>query len=383
MKSFRYFLFASMFWSLCLFTCVTHAHLNSVGYASVNILPDKAVILISVPLETFKGIDVALDDVGLPEKIDAQKNEIIRQLDTGIRLSWGAEQGVVIDDQIAVTMSSDVQHQALQIEWLRYLKLSSSGLLEPVLLKVDAAWLGEDYLFHIQRGDDAEFAKMSAIYTEHLFLKNAWGTLHAFLQEGFFHILSGFDHLLFLGVLLIINTSIRRWLWVLSSFTLAHGLTYALASQGFIQLNAILIEPIIAFTIMLTAFLQIKNIHPKLWQECGVVFSFGLFHGLGFASSMSTISAETRFPIVSVLGFNLGIELGQLLFALALLILLWSLKKFPRLLQNMPDWMAWFSLILGSFWLLERIHPWMSWPKELNFLEQFVGVYLNKWSLFK
>ena len=383
MKSFRYFLVASVFWSLCLFTGVTHAHLNSVGYASVNILPDKAVILISVPLETFKGIDVGLGGLGLPEKIEAQKKEIIRQLDTAIRLSWDSEQGEVIDDQIAVTMSSEIQHQTLQIEWLRYLKLSSSGLLQPVLLKVDAAWLGEDYLFHIQRGDDAEFAKMTAIYTEHFFLKNACGTLYAFLQEGFFHILSGFDHLLFLAVLLIVNTSMRRWLWVLSSFTLAHGLTYALASQGFIQLNATLIEPIIAFTIMLTAFLQIRNIHPKLWQECVVVFSFGLFHGLGFASSMSSISAETRFPIASVLGFNVGIELGQLLFALALLILLWSLKKFPRLLHNMPDWVAWFSLILGSFWMLERIYPWMSWPKELNFLEQFVGVYWHKWSLFK
>ena len=383
MKSFRYFLVASLFLSLCLFTGVTHAHLNSVGYASVNILPDKAVILISVPLETFKGIDVGLGGLGLPEKIEAQKKEIIMQLDTAIRLSWDSEQGEVIDDQIAVTMSSEIQHQTLQIEWLRYLKLSSSGLLQPVLLKVDAAWLGQDYLFHIQRGDDAEFAKMTTIYTEHFFLKNAWGTLYAFLQEGFFHILSGFDHLLFLAVLLIVNTSMRRWLWVLSSFTLAHGLTYALASQGFIELNATLIEPIIAFTIMLTAFLQIRNIHPKLWQECVVVFSFGLFHGLGFASSMSSISAETRFPIASVLGFNVGIELGQLLFALALLILLWSLKKFPRLLHNMPDWVAWFSLILGSFWMLERIYPWMSWPKELNFLEQFVGVYWHKWSLFK
>ena len=113
MKSFRYFLVASLFLSLCLFTGVTHAHLNSVGYASVNILPDKAVILISVPLETFKGIDVGLGGLGLPEKIEAQKKEIIRQLDTAIRLSWDSEQGEVIDDQIAVTMSSEIQHQTL------------------------------------------------------------------------------------------------------------------------------------------------------------------------------------------------------------------------------------------------------------------------------
>ena len=356
-RSFCHLLRVCVFWSLCLFAYDSNAHFNSSGHASVNILEDKAVILVSVPLQAFKDLDVLADGMGLTRKIQLQKNEIIRQLDTAIRLSWDSEQGEVIDDQIAVIVSSDPQHPILQIEWLRYLKLSREALIQPVQLKVDATWLGEDYVFNIQRGDDTELAKMSTNFTEHVFLKNAWGTLSSFLHEGFFHILTGFDHLLFLGVLLIVNTSMRRWLWVLSSFTLAHGLTYALASQGFIQLNATLIEPIIAFTIMLTAFLQIWNIHPKLWQECVVVFSFGLVHGLGFASSMSTISAETRFPIVSVLGFNFGIELGQLLFALALLILLWSLNKFPALLHNMPDWVARFSLVLGSFWMLERIEP--------------------------
>ena len=357
LKLIFHLLVTSVFCSLSLFTCVSQAHVNSSGYASVNILEDKAVILVSVPLQAFKDLDVSGDGMALTRKIQLQKNEIIRQLDAAIRLSWGSEQGVVSDDQIAVVLSSDPQHPILQIEWLRYLKLSPEALIQPVQLKVDTAWLGEDYVFNIQRGDDTELAKMSAIYTEHVFLKNAWGTLNAFLQEGFFHILTGFDHLLFLAVLLIVNTSMRRWLWVLSSFTLAHGLTYALASQGLIQLNATLIEPIIAFTIMLTAFLQIRNIHPKLWQECIVVFSFGLFHGLGFASSMSTISAETRFPIVSVLGFNFGIELGQLLFALVLLIFLWGFRRFPVFISYMPRCVAWFSLLLGSFWMLERIEP--------------------------
>jgi hydrogenase/urease accessory protein HupE len=354
-RSFCHLLRACVFWSLCLFACDSNAHLNSSGHASVNILEDKAVILINVPLQAFKDLDVLADGMGLTRKIQLQKNEIIRQLDAAIRLSWGSEQGEVIDDQIAVVASSDPQHPILQIEWLRYLKLSPEALIQSVQLKVDATWLGEDYVFNIQRGDDTELAKMSATFTEHVFLKNAWGTLSSFLHEGFYHILTGFDHLLFLGVLLIVNTSMRRWLWVLSSFTLAHGLTYALASQGVIQLNATLIEPIIAFTIMLTAFLQIRNIHPKLWQECAVVFGFGLFHGLGFAGSMANMSTETRYPVTSVLGFNFGIEIGQLLVALSLFIFLRCFKKFPALLSKMPNWVAWYSLAMGSFWMIERI----------------------------
>lgn len=361
MKSFRHLLNTGVFWSLCLFTCIVHAHLNSAGYASVNVLPDKTVILVGVPLQAFKGIDASPDDMRLSEKIQAQKNEIIRQLDAAIRLSWNSEQGEVTDDQIAVTVASDSQHKTLQIEWLRQLKISPEALTQPVKVNVDGAWLGGDYLFHIQRGDDTEIAKLFTNRAEHVFLKNAWGTLSAFLQEGFLHILSGFDHLLFLCVLLIASISLRRWLWVLSSFTLAHGLTYTLASQGLVQLNASLVEPVIALTIVLTAILQIKRIHPKLWQECVAVFSFGLFHGLGFAGSMASISAETRFPTASVLGFNLGIELGQLLVALALLIFLRGLEKFPTLLGNMPRWVAWFSLAVGIFWIVERIQPLMSW----------------------
>jgi len=344
-----------VFWSLCLFAYDSNAHLNSSGHASVNILEDKAVILVNVPLQAFKDIDVSPDGMGLIRKIQLQKNEIIRQLDAAIRLSWGSEQGEVLDDQIAVVLSLDPQHPILQIEWLRYLKLSPEALIQPVQLKVDAIWLGEDYVFNVRRADDTELAKMTVTFTEHVFLKNAWGTLSAFLLEGFFHIMSGFDHLLFLGVLLTANTNMRRWLWVLSSFTLAHGLTYGLASQGFVQINANLIEPTIAFTIVLTAILQIRNIHPKIWQECAIVFSFGLFHGLGFAGSMANMSTETRYPVTSVLGFNLGIELGQLLFALVLLIFLWGFRRLPKFIADMPRWVAWFSLLLGGFWMLERM----------------------------
>jgi len=114
---------------------------NSSGHASVNILEDKAVILINVPLQAFKDIDVSPDSMGLTRKIQLQKNELIRQLDAAISLSWDSEQGVVSDDQIAVVLSSDPQHPLLQIEWLRYLKLSPAAMTQTVLLKVDSAWL--------------------------------------------------------------------------------------------------------------------------------------------------------------------------------------------------------------------------------------------------
>ena len=105
-----------------------------------------------MPLQAFKDLDVSPDSMGLTRKIQLQKNELIRQLDAAISLSWDSEQGVVSDDQIAVVLSSDPQHPLLQIEWLRYLKLSPAAMTQTVLLKVDSAWLGDDFLFNIQQG---------------------------------------------------------------------------------------------------------------------------------------------------------------------------------------------------------------------------------------
>ncbi len=85
------------------------------------------------------------------------------------------------------------------------------------------------------------------------------------------------------------------------------------------------------------------------------MFGFGLFHGLGFASAISTIPNESRYPIISILGFNLGIELGQLITSLAILLVLLALKQFPPVYQNTPRAIAIFSLIVGCYWFVERL----------------------------
>ena len=147
----------------------------------------------------------------------------------------------------------------------------------------------------------------------------------------------------------------RRWFWLLSAFTVAHGITYGLASFGWVQVKAEHIEPIIALTIVLIAGLNLLRFTMNLKAEVLVVFGLGLFHGLGFASAMALQLQGQRFPMSSLLGFNLGVEAGQILVCLLLGSLLEILKRHTNQLEHVRRAMLWAGFLAGAFWLFERI----------------------------
>jgi len=89
--------------------------------------------------------------------------------------------------------------------------------------------------------------------------------------------------------------------------------------------------------------------------EVVFVFCFGLFHGLGFASAMAIQLQGQKFPISSIVGFNLGIEVGQLAVCLMLGIIFEILKRSPQWLEKVRIWMIWSGFLAGGFWLFERI----------------------------
>jgi hydrogenase/urease accessory protein HupE len=155
--------------------------------------------------------------------------------------------------------------------------------------------------------------------------------------------------------LLAASIAWRRWFWLLTAFTLAHGMTYGLASFGWVQVKPELIEPVIALTILLTAISSLFKLRISGLAEVVFVFCFGLFHGLGFASALATQLQEQKFPISSIVGFNLGIEVGQLAVCLMLGIIFEILKRSPQWLEKVRIWMIWSGFLAGGFWLFERI----------------------------
>jgi hydrogenase/urease accessory protein HupE len=178
----------------------------------------------------------------------------------------------------------------------------------------------------------------------------------AFLRLGIEHILTGYDHLLFLFALMVVCRDLRSILTVITCFTVAHSITLALAALDIVRLPGRVVEPMIAASI---AYVGIENLirgsAPK-WRGL-ITFSFGLVHGLGFADALREAGIGSAgwgmvFPLV---GFNLGVELGQLSVAAVVLPILWQLQKNPSFIRQWVPAGSALVAILGGYWMVERI----------------------------
>ena len=332
-----------------------HAHLISAGNGLVNVLPQRAVLLIAVPVSMFQNVDTNQDGLLQPEEIRSNRDRIIDQLNQSIDFEIGEVKGEVLDDQIMVSVHADNRQGTPQIEWLRQMKFPQEVLSLPVHISLKGTLLNEEYLFQVKRVDGQELAKISRAHPSHVFFNQSWGTFQSFFQAGWQHIVGGYDHLVFLITLLAASIVWRRWFWLLTAFTLAHGITYGLASFGLVPVKAELIEPVIALTILITAALSLFKLQLSLRTEALAVFGLGLFHGLGFAGAMAMQLEGQRFPISSIIGFNLGVEAGQVVISLILASLFVILKRKSQQLENVRNGMIWFGFLAGSFWLFERI----------------------------
>ncbi|MEO7412846.1 MAG: HupE/UreJ family protein [Opitutaceae bacterium] len=178
----------------------------------------------------------------------------------------------------------------------------------------------------------------------------------SFLGLGLEHILTGFDHLCFLFALLLVAVKAKEVIGVVTAFTVAHSLTLAAAATGLVSLSPKLVEPLIAASIV---YIGVENLFlrrpPR--HRMALVFGFGLVHGLGFATALAErLPGVTGFAIVPPLvGFNLGVELGQLAVAALLIPLLHFVRaRFTQAARLQPA----FSLVIavaGIVWFCQRV----------------------------
>jgi hypothetical protein len=193
--------------------------------------------------------------------------------------------------------------------------------------------------------------------------------LGAFFTLGLEHIAFGLDHLLFLLVLLL-PAACRRapggaWLpvagWssaavemvkILTAFTLAHGVSLTAATLGVVDLPTRLVESAIAATIVVTA---LDNVWPclpgKRWL---IAFGFGLIHGLGFASALGPMDLSPVDLAIALLGFNLGIEAGQVALALCALAAIYPLRTLGLYARGLLPVGSAAALVLAGFWFVDR-----------------------------
>ncbi|WP_432256201.1 HupE/UreJ family protein [Limimaricola sp. AA108-03] len=183
---------------------------------------------------------------------------------------------------------------------------------------------------------------------------SGWQYFLRYIPVGFDHILpKGLDHILFVLGLFFLAARLKPLLWQVSAFTLAHTVTLALAALGYVSVPAAIVEPLIAASI---AFVALENIFfPRLglWRPI-VVFGFGLLHGLGFASVLGEFGLPAGSFVPALIGFNIGVELGQLtVIAIAFLVvgLAWK-RDWYRQVVAIPASAA--IALIGAYWVVER-----------------------------
>jgi hydrogenase/urease accessory protein HupE len=181
------------------------------------------------------------------------------------------------------------------------------------------------------------------------------GTAWSFLKLGNQHILSGYDHLLFLAGLFLAAFSARQLIALLTAFTVAHSISLALVVFGGVHLPASIVEPLIAASIV---WVGIENLsgarHRRRWL---VVFAFGLIHGFGFAGALTDLGLGSSAMEVgtALFVFNVGVESGQLLVAAAILPLLWLIRSGSMWQTTLQPLCSALIAVAGGYWLFTRL----------------------------
>jgi len=176
-----------------------------------------------------------------------------------------------------------------------------------------------------------------------------------YIPVGFSHILpKGLDHILFVLGLLFLTPKVYPLLIQISIFTLAHTITLAISSLKIIDISSTIIEPLIAASIIYVAIENFFNSSLTKYRSI-IIFFFGLLHGLGFASVLSSFGLPGTNFIWALVGFNIGVEIGQITIILAFyaILIYWiKTKNYYRKYISIPG--SLIIALLGTFWLLER-----------------------------
>ena len=227
-----------------------------------------------------------------------------------------------------------------------------------------------DVLVRVQTRDGAHATTLvhpSQPWVEIAAARGPFAVARTYLMHGIDHILFGYDHLLFVFALILIVPNLRMLVTTVTAFTVAHSITLALATLGFVHVLGPPVEATIALSILLLAceIARSRAGEPSLiarWPWV-VAFSFGLLHGFGFASALSEIGLPRGDIPLALFAFNVGVEVGQLVFIAAVLALLGLARRIPISdgVSRQARPVATYAIgTLAAFWFVERVAGFLS-----------------------
>ncbi len=248
--------------------------------------------------------------------------------------------------------------------WVERWQISHPGGLVGKIVSIEGKATGvTDVIARVERLDGSSQVERLEAGAPQFEVRASAGTSEvawSYTVLGIEHILSGFDHLLFVFALLLVVSGGKRIVATVTAFTVAHSITLVAATLGWVSMPGPPVEAIIALSIVFVAAEVLRGLqgNPGLTARAPwiVAFSFGLLHGFGFAGALAeTGLPQTAIP-VALLMFNVGVELGQLLFVVAVLTLVAINRK---LFSNPPAWAipaaAYGVGSVAAFWTIERV----------------------------
>ncbi|MGR3272222.1 HupE/UreJ family protein [Thalassococcus profundi] len=187
--------------------------------------------------------------------------------------------------------------------------------------------------------------------------ETGWQAFLRYIPVGFEHIVPlGLDHILFVLGLFFLSTRLGPLLWQVSAFTLAHTVTLALGALGYVSVPASIVEPIIAASIVFVAVENVVSNGLSRWRPL-VVFVFGLLHGLGFASVLGEFGLPQGQFVPALLGFNVGVEIGQLSVIAAAFALVWVALRVDAVDMADRSGLVFYGVLAVAFLALAFITP--------------------------
>lgn len=328
-----------MWWCACFVASASHAHLMPAQQGTVNLQGKAAFVVLAAPVSAMPQFDDNRDGRFSQQEMALHRDALHAQVQRRFQL-FDADQVLQLD----FVQATEEQHEAAEMpdaqqlvpagaqHFLVLMKWSWVRDVPRLRLHTDLfGTAAEEQQFSIKILHDKlnEVAVLTPHHAEHIFFR-AWPEIFSdYVRLGVEHILGGWDHLLFLFTLIFatqLAQSWRYWLVVLTSFTLAHSLTLGLSLFGVMQPPVLAVEALIMLSISVMAALNVRRLQradratPSMAPQAILVFACGLLHGFGFAAAMSAMGLHANYRALSLLGFNLGIELGQMIFLAAVLV---------------------------------------------------------------
>jgi hypothetical protein len=360
---------AALLWLLLAVASTAHAHIASNGFLTLNVEGSKLSGSIELAMRDAE-LAVGLDDNRDGKITWGEVRSHQRDLELYVRSKLMVGDGTTrcAEEFAPVEVNERVDGNYL---WLPFTATCGAAQLTKLLVDyqlmqgIDPSHRG---LLTVTAWGATQTGVLQGTQSIALNHTSVWRAFTEYLQTGVWHIWSGIDHLLFLLSLLLPAVLRRRenyWeavplakpafiniLKVVTAFTVAHSVTLSLAAFDIVRLPSRLTESVIAASIVVAA---LNNIFPKVTEgRWRIAFAFGLLHGFGFASVLADMGLPPGARAISLVSFNLGVEVGQVAVVLAIMPLAYAIRATSFYRQTVMRWGSSAIAGLAFVWLIQR-----------------------------